>query len=755
MKHFTILGPGLAGRSLGVAVLAWILSLAWTGAEPARTSPALQLERGEQFLTNLFEPALELLPEYAGAKVYWLYHDNYLAAKLLDSRRPDLAQRIRSAIRRYGIERSGKIEILFGEAPEPLPFRHYVLTNVAQADGRTIRTEQVAGAPWAGWEAYADLLFMAALAEAPAQPDAARAHFSRALALWDGRGFEDQAVRGTYATYKLALAVITGARLHAELPMREAVLDRLAALQSPSGGWITDYDAAGQPRGLANVETTCTVMLALRTLDAPAPAAPRKPNIIFFLADDLGYGDLGCFGQRKMRTPNLDRLAAEGLRFTQHYAGNAVCAPSRCVFMTGKHPGHAWVRDNRELKPEGQTPLPAGTVTLARLLQQQGYATAAMGKWGLGGPGSEGDPLKQGFDRFYGYNCQRVAHNYYPAYLWDNDRRVTLDNPEFSFYQKLPPEAAPEDPASYRAYRGKEYAPDLIREQALRFVREHQSQPFFLYYATTVPHLALQVPEDSLKEYLGQWPDPPYPGTNNYLPHYAPRAAYAAMVTRLDRDIGQIVGLIKELGLDDRTLVVFTSDNGPLYNQLGGTDTEFFASAGPLRGRKGALLEGGFRVPMLIRWPGHIAAGGASDRVTGFEDWLPTFLDLVGAGNAKPPGLDGLSFAPTLAGQAQPPRPFLYREFPAYGGWQIARQGDWKAVRQNLNRPPGRNPAPAAAPILTELYNLKDDIAEARDVAAEHPEIVEQLEQIMRAQHEPSALFPIRALDGQTPAQTR
>src|ERR1051326_7303712 len=470
-------------------------------------------------------------------------------------------------------------------------------------------------------------------------------------------------------------------------------------------------------------------------------AATRRPNIVFILADDLGYGDIGCFGQNKIRTPNLDRLAAEGMRFTQHYSGNAVCAPSRCVLMTGKHPGHAWIRNNREVQPEGQPPIPDSEITLAELLKAQGYATGAFGKWGLGFPGSEGDPLKQGFDRFYGYNCQRHAHNYYPTYLWDNDRRVQLNNPEFSAHQKLPPQSDPNDPAGYRPYVGKQYAPDLIAEQARRFIRENKDRPFFLYFPTTVPHLALQFPEDSLAEYRGKWPDPPYSGGRNYLPHYSPRAAYAAMITRLDGEIGRIMALIQELQLDENPVFVFSSDNGPLYDKLGGTDCEFFESAGHLRGRKGSLYEGGVRVPAIVRWKGRIKAGVASGRVTAFEDWLPTLMELIAAPQAIPTGLDGISFAPTLLGKKQDPRPFLYREFPAYGGQQSVRIGDWKGVRQNLI-PPGRQ---KPLELRTELYNLKDDGGEQHDVAAAHPEMILQIERIMREQHGKSKLFPFPA----------
>ena len=472
-------------------------------------------------------------------------------------------------------------------------------------------------------------------------------------------------------------------------------------------------------------------------------AQPKQPNIVLIVGDDFGYGDVGCFGQKKIKTPNLDRMAAEGMRFLQHYSGNAVCAPSRCVLMTGKHPGHAYIRNNRENKPEGQFPIPLDTVTLPKLLKQAGYTTGAFGKWGLGGPDTDGMPLKQGIDRFYGYNCQRVAHNYYPTNLWDNDQRVPLNNPDFSAHQKLPADTDAKNPENYKQYQGKDYAPDLINEQARQFVKANRNKPFFMFVPTTIPHLALQVPDDSLKEYLGKFPETPYLGARGYLPHYAPLAAYAAMITRMDREIGRLLDLVKELGLEDNTIFIFTSDNGPLYDKLGGTDTEFFDSAGPFNGRKGSLYEGGVHVPMIIRWKGHIAAGGTSDRITGFEDWLPTLLELAGAKARIPNNIDGISFAPTVMGKNQDARPFLYREFPGYGGQQSLRVGDWKAVRQNLI-PKGKN----AKPILkTELYNLKEDIGEKNDVAAKNPDKVAQFEKIMIEQHVNSLEFPMPALD--------
>jgi arylsulfatase A len=520
---------------------------------------------------------------------------------------------------------------------------------------------------------------------------------------------------------------------------------------------------------LAVITCLAAATPAARTASAAqtssAPAAPaRPPNVIFFLADDLGYGDVGCFGQTKIRTPNIDRLAAEGMKLTRHYAGNNVCAPSRSVLMTGLHPGHTFVRDNREMAKvygEGQFPVPPDALTLPRTFQTAGYATGAFGKWGLGGPGSTGEPLKQGFDRFFGYNCQAVAHNYYPTYLWDDGNKVPLDNPAFKAHQVLPPGSDPENPGSYVSFTGKQYAPDLINEQCRQFVRANKDKPFFLFVPTTVPHLALQVPADELAAYAGAFPEEPYTGDRKYLPARAPRAAYAAMVTRMDKEVGRLMVLVKELGLDGDTIFVFASDNGPLYDKLGGTDADFFDSAAGLRGRKGSMYEGGVRVPCVVRWPGHVAAGSTSDRVTGFEDWLPTFAELTGTTGKIPAdkaaALDGISFAPTLLGAGtgkgppQPPRPFLYRESPGYGGQQSVRVGDWKAVRQRLHPGPKQklNPGPI------ELYDLAKDPTEAKDVAADHSDVVKRLAAVMAEQHVKSADFPIRALDGGTaPAAT-
>ncbi len=469
-------------------------------------------------------------------------------------------------------------------------------------------------------------------------------------------------------------------------------------------------------------------------------AAAERPNIVFILADDLGYRELGSFGQAKIKTPHLDRLAREGMRLTQHYAGNAVCAPSRCVLMTGKHPGHAVVRSNKSTPPEGQWPLPEEEKTLAELLSAQGYVTGAFGKWGLGGPGSCGDPNQQGIDRFFGYNCQAHAHSYYPSYLWSDQQRITLDNdPPVPGHAGLAPGAAPDDPSSYAAFQGDDYAPDRINEQAIAFLKANQDRPFFLYYPSVIPHVALHVPDEDLKPYLAEgWEDPPFTreGGYGYTPHFTPRAAYAAMISRLDRYVGRLLTTLDELGLREDTLVVFSSDNGTTH--LGKeVDYDFFASVGELRGLKGSLYEGGVRVPTIVRWPGKVPAGTVSDRVSGFEDWIPTLLDVAGATEAVPADVDGINMAPTLLGRSQPPRPFLYREFPSYGGQQSIRVGNWKAIRQRMSK----------GNLDIELYNLARDVGESNDVAARHPEVVERLAKLMEEQHEPSEIFPLRPLD--------
>ena len=476
--------------------------------------------------------------------------------------------------------------------------------------------------------------------------------------------------------------------------------------------------------------------LALPSFGDDARRATRKPNIIFVLADDLGCAELGCYGQRKIETPNLDRLASQGMRFTQHYSGSPVCAPSRCTLLTGKHTGHAYIRDNSETggwergAPEGQLPLPAHTPTLGKLLQSAGYTTCAIGKWGLGGPDSTGHPNNQGFDHWYGYLCQRVAHNYYPTHLWRNREKVVLEGNEwFPAHQRL--KEAPANAGEYERYRGKQYAPDLMVSEALEFIRKHQSEPFFLCYATPVPHAAIQVPDDSLQHYLGRWDEKPYLGQQGYLPHPAPHAGYAAMITRMDEHIGRILALIGELGLEEDTLVMFSSDNGPTFN--GGTDSQFFQSAGPLRGLKCDLYEGGIRVPLIARWPGRIQPGVTTEHVSAFWDILPTLAEVAGA--TPPTDIDGISLLPTLLGKPeQREHEYLYWEYRSRGGGQAVRMGRWKGLRLNMAKKPN-------APL--QLYDLQADIGETRNVADEHADVTAKIRAIMETARTPSEQFPL------------
>ncbi len=478
---------------------------------------------------------------------------------------------------------------------------------------------------------------------------------------------------------------------------------------------------------VACVQVACT----------PAGDAQDQPNIVFIMADDLGYGELGSYGQEKIRTPNIDALAAEGMRFTQHYAGSPVCAPSRAVLLTGLHSGHAYIRDNDEmpergdvwgdLSLEGQRPLLPGTTTIGTLLQEAGYVTGAMGKWGLGGPGSTGVPNRQGFDRWYGYLGQRLAHNYYPVHLWRDSTKHELDGNEyFHPHASLPEGADPNDPASYEPYSGELYSHDLIAQEALDFIRENRERPFFLYLPFTIPHMALQVPDDALAEYEGEFDETPYLGGEMYTPHQTPRAAYAAMISRMDRDVGRIVSLLEELSLTDNTVVFFTSDNGATW--VGGADTEFFESNAPLRGRKAQLWEGGIRVPLIARWPGRIPTATVEDLPSAFWDVLPTLTELAGA--RTPEGADGVSLTPTLLGRPdeQERHDYLYWEFSQ---GQAVRLGDWKGIRANPDAD-------------LELYDLANDIGEEHNLARDHVDIVAQIEEIMRTGRTESDLFPLR-----------
>lgn len=489
-----------------------------------------------------------------------------------------------------------------------------------------------------------------------------------------------------------------------------------------------------------------TRLIALFLAFTATAFSAGKPNIVFILADDLGFRELGCYGQTKIKTPRIDQLAAEGMRFTRAYSGNAVCAPSRCVLMTGKHPGFAEVRSNRGgFEPEGQQPISAAEVTIAELLEEEGYVTGAFGKWGLGNIWSEGNPHEQGFERFFGYNCQGHAHSYYPATLWSNEEKFPLRNdPPVPGHAGLAEGADPADPASYEIFKGQDYASDHINDQALEFVKANKDRPFFLYYPSLIPHLALHVPDEHLEPYLAEnWNDPPFTreGGDGYTPHFTPRAAYAAMITRLDTYVGKVLDLIDDLGLTDNTIVIFSSDNGTTHLKEE-VDYDFFASVGELRGRKGDLYEGGIRVPQIVKWTGRVEAGSASDFVTGFEDWLPTILDLIDAKTSGPEGVNGISIASTLLGEDQGERDFLYREFTGYGGQQAVWLGNrWKGIRRDLLKK--GNPDP----LEIQLFDLKADPSESTNVAMENPEVFAKIEGLMKSERVPSETFPIPMLD--------
>jgi arylsulfatase A len=429
-----------------------------------------------------------------------------------------------------------------------------------------------------------------------------------------------------------------------------------------------------------------------------AETGPPLPNIIFIVADDLGYGQLGCYGQQKIRTPCLDRMASEGLRFTQFYSGQTVCAPSRSVLMTGYHTGHTSVRING-----GGSALLPEDVTVAEVLKKAGYATGIFGKWGLGDEGSDGVPNRQGFDEFFGYLNQVHAHFYYTHFLWKNETKFAI----------------PENEGEKHA----RYSHDLIADAALDFIRRHRDQRFFAYIPFTIPHFELLVPEDSMKEYDGAFPEPyPYEGNGHYAAQSKPRAAMAAMITRMDRDVGRIFALLKELGIDRNTIVFFTSDNGNYY--LGGPQ-DFFKSNRPLRGGKEHLYEGGIRVPLVVRWPGKVPAGKTDDLIWAFWDILPTLAEL--GGGQAPSGIDGISVLPRVLGKpmAAPDRYLYWEIIPGNEGgrvqpWMVAvRHGKWKALRRKPTLP-------------IELYDLESDIGETKNVAGEHPEVIQDIEAYLK-----------------------
>jgi len=449
----------------------------------------------------------------------------------------------------------------------------------------------------------------------------------------------------------------------------------------------------------------------------------KRPNFIIILADDLGYGETGCYGQMIIRTPNIDRMSERGMRFTDFYAGSPVCAPSRCCLLTGLNTGHSQVRDNLEIGKwedySGQMPLENGSFTLARMMKQSGYHTACIGKWGLGGPGSTGIPLEQGFDFFFGYLCQRQAHNHYPSYLWHNNDKFLTGNPEINPHQKL--DGDPMDPASYNKYQGTSFADDLFTGEALRFIRSNKDSCFFLLLSYTLPHLALQVPGSYLSAYADLMNDKPYTGQMGYLPVLHPHATYAAMISALDDATGKILDALAENQLDSNTFVIFTSDNGAAFS-LGGADPDFFSSNGKLRGGKGSLYEGGIRVPFIALWPGRVRAGLVCQSPYAFWDILPTLAEFA---HIEAPGdIDGISFVPALLRMKNPPsHEFLYWEFASSGGMQALRSGQWKAIRRNVIKDPLRK---------FELYDLQTDPHESFNVADQHPEVILKMKKYAR-----------------------
>lgn len=464
---------------------------------------------------------------------------------------------------------------------------------------------------------------------------------------------------------------------------------------------------------------------------AAAAQAPRsqtvKPNIIYIYADDLGYGELGSYGQQKIKTPHLDKMAAEGIRFTQHYSGAPVCAPARGMLMTGKHSGHSYIRGNYELggfddaHEGGQMPLPENTITLPKMLKQAGYTTGAIGKWGLGMFDNTGNPNKQGFDYFYGFVDQKQAHNFYPTHLWENGKWDTLNNKPFMVHRAIG-KNAPD--SAFENFIGQDYAVTKMAEKTLAFIKKNKNQPFFLYLPYTGPHIALQAPKEAIHEYLGQFDESPYYGEKGYAPTKYPLSTYAAMITYMDKQIGRVMALLKELDLDKNTLVMFSSDNGTTFD-AGGVNAEFFNSTAGLRGRKQDLYEGGIRIPFIARWPGKIKAAQTTHHISAQYDLMATLGELT---KTKISNTDGLSFLPTLFGRPnhQKQHEYLYFEFPEKNGQVAVRMGKWKGVKSNMKKNP-------QAP--WEIYDLEKDIAEKNNLAKTHPDLANRFEAIMKKEH--------------------
>jgi arylsulfatase A len=462
-----------------------------------------------------------------------------------------------------------------------------------------------------------------------------------------------------------------------------------------------------------------------------AHAQNSQPNIIIIFADDLGYGELGSYGQKIIETPNLDKLAAQGMRFTDFYSSSALCAPARCQLLTGLHSGHSAVRANFEMAngpasftdevEKGQMPLPAEAHTLAEMLKPLGYATACIGKWGLGMADTEGNPNQQGFDYFYGYLDQKQAHNYYPTHLWENGKRVELNNKPLTVHTKIASGQASDN--VFNSFIGNEYSVEMMAKNAGQFITSRKDEPFFLYYALTLPHLALQIPREELELYKDKLQDTPYLGDKGYCPVKYPHATYAAMITYLDKKAGEIMNQIDALGKRENTLIIFTSDNGAAF-QVGGTDPDFFNSNGDLRDLKGSLYEGGIRIPFIASWPGKIKPSSISTHVGAHYDIKTTVADLLKVSLQE---TDGISFLPELMDKKQSRHEYLYFELYEYSGQQAVRMGDWKAVKQNMVKDKSAK---------WELYNLKRDIGEKNNLAEKYPKVILKVDKIAKQSHQ-------------------
>ena len=518
----------------------------------------------------------------------------------------------------------------------------------------------------------------------------------------------------------------------------------MASLRNPSQPHLPSVAAAVIP--------SVAALSALAALSGCSRKLPERPNIVFLMFDDLGYGDLGCYGQELIETPNIDALASKGLIFTDMYTACPLSAPSRCSIMTGMHSGHSQIRSNAERVPrpaglvpanadpwfelicnnpdlEGQWPMEPGTPTVASMLKAAGYRTAMVGKWGLGGQGSGSAPNDCGFDYFYGFICQMLAHSYYPDYLWENDHKVLTGNEYMPVNRRLDPGADPYDIRSYDKFNQKAYSCDLMYDKLESWVSESAASgdPFLLMWTTTVPHSTVQAPEEEVMYYVRKLNEPPTPVTDGgwYYPVLYPHSAYAAMITHIDTQVGRLVAKLKELGVYDNTLIIITSDNGPACNS--NSPIEYFHSGGPFRCGKGwgkrSLQEGGIRMPFVVSWEGHVRPG-RSGYIGQFTDLMPTFAELA---DTQAPENDGISFVPTLRGARQPQHPFLYWEFPGNTGLLAVRIGKWKGIVRNVQN--GNS--------AMELYDLEADPGETEDVSAAHPETVASMWEAVKASHAP------------------